>query len=171
MKIMNCYAAILEAFEIGFSLQEKNCRCRVSYWSVLTVHQQDFPKTKIKFTWLRQPEILNPLYSYVTQMKILIITPPIRTNFGGIWQAYALQTILERLGHDVFICDEKQKLSKFSGRLFQSIKQLIKICIDRSVDYIWPVYNYPTISKNTGRFVNKYLKLRLIEKIWRTNIR
>lgn len=34
-------------------------------------------------------------------MKIGIITLPLHTNYGGILQAYALQTILERMGHHV----------------------------------------------------------------------
>ena len=34
-------------------------------------------------------------------MKIAIITLPLNTNYGGILQAYALQTVLQRMGHDV----------------------------------------------------------------------
>ena len=34
-------------------------------------------------------------------MKIAILTLDLQTNFGGILQAYALQTVLERMGHEV----------------------------------------------------------------------
>jgi hypothetical protein len=34
-------------------------------------------------------------------MKILILTQPLWNNYGGILQAYALQTVLKRMGHDV----------------------------------------------------------------------
>lgn len=34
-------------------------------------------------------------------MRIAILTLPLHTNYGGILQAYALQTVLERMGHDV----------------------------------------------------------------------
>ena len=34
-------------------------------------------------------------------MKIGILTLPLHTNYGGILQAYALQTVLERMGHKV----------------------------------------------------------------------
>lgn len=34
-------------------------------------------------------------------MKIAILTLPINTNYGGTLQAYALSTVLKRLGHDV----------------------------------------------------------------------
>ena len=35
-------------------------------------------------------------------MRIGILTLPLHTNYGGILQAYALQTVLERMGHEVF---------------------------------------------------------------------
>lgn len=38
-------------------------------------------------------------------MKIGILTLPLHTNYGGILQAYALQTVLERMGHEVEILD------------------------------------------------------------------
>lgn len=32
-------------------------------------------------------------------MRIGILTLPLHNNYGGILQAYALQTVLERMGH------------------------------------------------------------------------
>ena len=43
------------------------------------------------------------------KMKIGILTLPPRENYGGILQCYALQTILERMGHKVTIIDEPYK--------------------------------------------------------------
>ena len=34
-------------------------------------------------------------------MKIAILTLPLHTNYGGILQCYALQTVLQRMGHKV----------------------------------------------------------------------
>lgn len=34
-------------------------------------------------------------------MRIAILTLPLRNNYGGILQAYALQTVLENMGHEV----------------------------------------------------------------------
>ncbi len=34
-------------------------------------------------------------------MKIVILTLPLNLNYGGILQCYALQTVLERMGHKV----------------------------------------------------------------------
>lgn len=38
-------------------------------------------------------------------MKIAILTLPLHTNYGGILQAYALQTVLQCMGHDVEVLD------------------------------------------------------------------
>ena len=40
-------------------------------------------------------------------MRIGILTLPVHINYGGILQAYALQTVLERLGHKVVILDRQ----------------------------------------------------------------
>lgn len=42
-------------------------------------------------------------------MKIAILTLPLHTNYGGILQCYALQTVLERMGHKVFVIEQKIK--------------------------------------------------------------
>lgn len=52
-------------------------------------------------------------------MKIGILTLPLHTNYGGILQAYALQTILEKMGHDVTVINQDQNLRR--GLLRQSL--------------------------------------------------
>lgn len=42
-------------------------------------------------------------------MKIGILTLPLQINYGGILQAYALQTILQRMGHKTQILDRPRK--------------------------------------------------------------
>ncbi len=42
-------------------------------------------------------------------MKIGILTLPLHTNYGGILQAYALQTVLQRMGHDVKIIQKTRR--------------------------------------------------------------
>lgn len=41
-------------------------------------------------------------------MKIGIVTLPLHTNYGGILQCYALQTVLNRMGHDVYVLSRPQ---------------------------------------------------------------
>lgn len=45
-------------------------------------------------------------------MKIGILTLPPHTNYGGILQAYALQTILERMGHDAVVIEKEGRREK-----------------------------------------------------------
>lgn len=40
-------------------------------------------------------------------MKLAIFTLPLHTKYGGIIQAYALQTALERQGHEVVVMDRQ----------------------------------------------------------------
>lgn len=42
-------------------------------------------------------------------MRIGILTLPLHTNYGGILQAYALQTVLKRMGHEVVVFDTPNK--------------------------------------------------------------
>lgn len=48
-------------------------------------------------------------------MRIAIITLPLHINYGGILQAYALQTVLERMGHTVEILQKKIYLFIING--------------------------------------------------------
>jgi hypothetical protein len=41
-------------------------------------------------------------------MKIAILTQPLRYNYGGILQDFALQTVLRRMGHDVVTLDPQR---------------------------------------------------------------
>lgn len=48
-------------------------------------------------------------------MKIAILTLPLHTNYGGILQCYALQTVLEGMGHQVTVLNRRWPES--NGRL------------------------------------------------------
>ena len=41
-------------------------------------------------------------------MKIGVLTLPLHTNYGGILQAYALQQVLKRMGHEAVLLDRKR---------------------------------------------------------------
>ena len=44
-------------------------------------------------------------------MRIGILTLPLASNYGGILQCYALQTVLERMGHEVVVLDRASAAS------------------------------------------------------------
>ena len=101
-------------------------------------------------------------------MRIGILTLPLHTNYGGILQAYALQTSIHRLGHDCIIINrdihQKPELFPFCMSL---VKRIIKHVLRIPSEPLFKEYKdfkeYPTISKNTNKFVKKYLHVMNIK--------
>lgn len=63
-------------------------------------------------------------------MKIAILTLPLHSNYGGIIQNYALQTVLERMGHEVYTINiplPKVKISSAKAPLCIAKRFLKKI--------------------------------------------
>lgn len=96
-------------------------------------------------------------------MKIGIITQPLRTNYGGLLQAYALQTVLESNGHQVEILDPPYKLSlplwKYPLSLVKRL--LLRYVFQRDVIVLAENKSnreYPIISQYTKRFIQNYIK-------------
>lgn len=97
-------------------------------------------------------------------MKIGILTLPVNTNYGGILQAYTLQTILERMGYDVHIIERKklplsiplQRIPLCYGK--RIVKNLLG---NKSPVFYEKKYNreQPVIRQYTDRFIKKYIHL------------
>jgi len=58
-------------------------------------------------------------------MKICILTQPLQTNYGGLLQAYALQSVLEGLGHEVWVEDRRSNKLTFCARILRDLKKKI----------------------------------------------
>lgn len=90
------------------------------------------------------------------KMKIGILTLPLHTNYGGILQAYALQTVLERMGHEVVVIDKEQH--KKEPSMLSYVKRYIKKYIFQKNVLIFAekTYNesYAYVSRNTQRFID-----------------
>lgn len=90
-------------------------------------------------------------------MRIAILTLPLYSNYGGILQCYALQTVLERMGYEVRILSRPKY-----GILFYWIypliifKRLFKRYILGKDIYILKA-PHEIIRKNTDQFVDKYI--------------
>lgn len=88
-------------------------------------------------------------------MRIAIITLPFHTNYGGIIQAFALQTILNRLGHKAYV---------------------LSIQDWRSHDYSFVEYNYLRLKISVAKVlsgecfqrfkINKFIAKRLCQKFY-----
>ena len=102
-------------------------------------------------------------------MKIGILTLPLHTNYGGILQAYALQTVLERMGHEVVILNQPfhrkglslgKKMVAYPKRFVKKYilrRQNVKICHESYIDKVQPV-----VETYTRVFVNKYLHIQTV---------
>ena len=96
-------------------------------------------------------------------MRVGILTLPLHTNYGGILQAYALQTVLERMGHDVVVIDTPN--IKPTPSLFTLSKRLIKRLLGKRVGVFFEWKHnkeYPVISQNTQPFVDKYIHRKIV---------
>ena len=93
-------------------------------------------------------------------MKIGILTLPLHTNYGGILQAYALQTVLERMGHDVEVIDKRWKPIPWNcvHKCLFFAKKCIKSLLRRNtyLDYRHPSV-YSIVSQNTQTFIDKHI--------------
>lgn len=65
-------------------------------------------------------------------MKIAILTLPLIDNYGGILQCYALQTVLEGMGHQVTVLDRRGPRGS-SGLIFRRFGSLVKCLLRKFV--------------------------------------
>lgn len=94
-------------------------------------------------------------------MKTGILTQQLRTNYGGLLQAYALQTVLEREGHESLII-RREEPTAFSVTLTAKIVFLIKYYIKKilgrpNIPYV-SRKQQAIIASKTNEFINKYIK-------------
>lgn len=103
-------------------------------------------------------------------MKIGIITLPLHTNYGGILQAYALQTVLEQMGHSVDVLNKERKRHISPLKLpIKVAKRFIKKYVLHKKAFLFEehYYNktYPIISKYTQPFIDKYIHSRIVNDL------
>lgn len=106
-------------------------------------------------------------------MKIGILTLPLNSNYGGVLQAFALQTVLKRMGHDVLEVELKKNLRwqypplwkmplSFGKRfLFKYIvrRKNQKILLERYERKI-----YPLLVHDIFDFISKYINQFKVDK-------
>lgn len=89
-------------------------------------------------------------------MKIGILTQPLHNNYGGLLQAYALQSVLKKLGHDVLTVDfsiDKERDSKIKQMVIDIVK---KYLFKRQVEL--SKQDKSKISQHTSHFIAEYIK-------------
>lgn len=99
-------------------------------------------------------------------MKIAVLTLRLHANYGGILQAYALMTVLKRLGHEpVLIYNQSFKYRSYMNRV-------ILYCTNICKKYVFGQRNlevfrerrfrniYETVCRNTRKFVDAFINPR-----------
>jgi len=96
-------------------------------------------------------------------MRIGILTQPLYTNYGGIVQCYALQTVLQRMGHETIVL-QREFDRKFSllGALTYYAKHLVKLLLGRKESWHYYVSQEKRdyIAQNTYKFIDKNINPR-----------
>lgn len=96
-------------------------------------------------------------------MRIGIYTLPLNYNYGGLLQAYALQTVLERMGHEITIINRQlHPKEAFWYRPREKARRIVCKYLLRRKDIRvfqenYEAKVYPLISKNTQKFIDQYL--------------
>lgn len=105
-------------------------------------------------------------------MRIAIFTMPFRFGYGGFMQAYALQTVLERMGHTVTVVQNRQgyyrpprgirSLVIYGKRAVFKFLRLSKtpIFAEKKYNAEWPV-----ITSQVHQFIRDYIHLREINSV------
>lgn len=95
-------------------------------------------------------------------MKVAILTLPLHTNYGGILQAYALQTAIEKMGHEVVHLQPKVKYPHLHPGWIMPLvwmKRVVRKFLGGETKL--PVFMNPNkwIRKNTDEFIKDYIKV------------
>ena len=100
-------------------------------------------------------------------MKIGILTLPLHTNYGGILQAYALQTVLERMGHEVCLIEKKRKPLRLP--MWKAPLVYGKRVLKNLAGHPYPIFyeqkvnrEEPITRQNTDLFIKRYIKRRIV---------
>ena len=96
-------------------------------------------------------------------MKIGILTQPLNCNYGGLLQCYALQTVLQRMGHQTLVLQrEFNRKYTIKGAIIYYIKHILKILLGRRSSWHYAVdqKRRDYIAKNTYEFIEKHINPR-----------
>ena len=101
-------------------------------------------------------------------MRIGILTLPLHTNYGGILQAYALQTVLERMGHEVCLIEKKRKPLRLP--MWKAPLVYGKRVLKNLSGHPYPIFyeqkvnrEEPITRQNTDLFIKRYIKRRIVD--------
>lgn len=93
-------------------------------------------------------------------MKVGILTQPLHNNYGGLLQNYALQVVLNEMGHNVFTINIVKNNNKLHRKILSLGKRIILNLVGKKMAYrIYPTKKESKIiSRHTKAFVKDNIK-------------
>lgn len=88
-------------------------------------------------------------------MKIAIMTQPLGKNYGGIMQAWALQQVLKKMGHEVVTIDYNYPAPNFFYKQARLGYRLIKKIAGKRLAPLNFEKHFPYLLQHTHAFINK----------------
>lgn len=93
-------------------------------------------------------------------MKIGILTQPLHNNYGGILQAFALQTTLQRLGHEPWILQREFNYNELRFWWHYNAGNVARALLGKPLPpFTWEKYKHPE-SPFTHAFINEHINPR-----------
>lgn len=102
-------------------------------------------------------------------MKIGIFTLTLHTNYGGILQAYALQTLLEEMGHEVRVINKEQRfrpMPRWRRPLSMAKRAVKKLLVDPHTVVDIERRNrkeFASIRQHTNRFIRERIHSYMVD--------
>ena len=101
-------------------------------------------------------------------MKIAILTQPLRANYGGVLQNYALQQILIKLGHEPITIEKDPYLHISKLKLFLELpKRIFTKCILKKRKYIFNEKQHNNYIRQLSHilkpFISKHINRRFVD--------
>jgi len=97
-------------------------------------------------------------------MRIAIITQPLRYNYGGLLQNYALQTVLKQAGHFVVTLDTEVRTKKNFKYYIQAIIRFAIVHLRNHDNKILGQWKYcftsELLAANTSRFIKDHIEVK-----------
>lgn len=106
-------------------------------------------------TYLKKPCALD----WTKDMKIAIMTQPLGKNYGGIMQAWALQQVLKRMGHEVVTIDRQPDQTIMAYNVCRLAYRTAMKVIGRRKAPINLEKHLPTILKHTKFFIAEHIHM------------
>lgn len=92
-------------------------------------------------------------------MKIAILTQPLKSNYGGMLQAFALQKVIQESGHEVVTIDRRNNKRSLFRTFLSFSKRLLSRVFSKKVIKDFSAEQYKTIFHNTSEFIRQNIVL------------